>query len=41
MGKSKSLGVKKGVVDNIQKTIDSIEKAIIDTLKIVKMVIWY
>jgi cell division protein FtsA len=36
MGKSKSLGVKKGVVFNIQETIDSIEKAIIDTQKNVK-----
>jgi len=34
MGKSKSLGVKKGVVDNIQKTIESIEKAIVDTQKV-------
>lgn len=36
MGKSKSLGVKKGVVWNIQQTIDSIEKAIEDTQKNVK-----
>ena len=36
MGKSKSLGVKKGVVVNMIETIKSIEKAIIDTQKNVK-----
>ena len=36
MGKSKSLGVKKGVVFNMKKTVMSIEKAILDTQKNVK-----